>query len=206
MTNRGLCVALLTASLAATSWGVSITTGSNLGTFPIGYDQISLNASGGSGNYTWSLTSGVLPTGLNIAVIPGSSPSQIGLVGIASQPGNYSFTLNVTDGNTNVSQAFTAGITGLTVKDTGLPDTFVNTEFSYTFTPLNNAGAVTFTVTSPALPAGVSLSSAGVLSGTPTVAGNYQINFKIFDGTNTVFRGFQLSVYAVDITTPGIGL
>jgi len=202
MIRRGLGIALLTASLAAAS-GLSITTGSNLGTFPIGYDQISLNASGGTGNYIWGLTSGVLPPGLNIAAIPGSLPSQIGLVGIATQPGNYSFTLGLSDGVTNLSQAFTLKITELTLKDVGLPDSFVNTEFSYTFTPLNYAGAVTFTATSPALPAGVTLSSGGVLSGMPTTAGNYQINFKISDGVDTVFRGDQLSVYAVDISTPG---
>src|SRR5208282_5635301 len=95
MTCRGLCVAFLYCSVATTAWGLSITTGSNLGTNTIGYIQIPLNASGGTGNYTWSLASGSLATGLNIAAIPGSS--QPSLVGVATTPGNYSFSLTVND-------------------------------------------------------------------------------------------------------------
>jgi large repetitive protein len=91
----------------------------------------------------------------------------------------------------------------MTVKDINLPAAFVNYTFSYTLTAINNAGSVTFAVTSPALPAGVTLSAGGVLSGTPTAAGTYSVDFSVTDGTDTIFRGYQLVVYAVDLTTPG---
>src|SRR3984957_8394647 len=203
---HGLFLVLLASllSVAASGGPLTITTNGGLGTYPIGQDQIPLNASGGSGNYTWSLASGSLPTGLNIAPIPGSLPVQIGLVGIANAAGNYSFSLTVNDGTTSVTQAFTAKITALTLKDPNLPDAFLNTFYSYTFTALNNAGPVTFAVTSPALPAGITLSSTGILSGTPTAAGTYNINFSISDGVDTTFRGFQLLVYTVNLTTPGV--
>ncbi len=191
MTRKGLCLALLFSSLATSAWGLSITTNSNLGTFPIGYLQTPLNASGGSGVYTWSLASGTLAPGLNIAVFPGGS--QIGLLGIATTPGNYSFSLTVGDGSTSVTQAFTMRVTGLTLKDTNLPDAFPNTAFSYTFNPLNNAGAVTFTVTSPPLPTGLNLSSGGVLSGMAASAGNYNTSTSAYLMESiTVFRGLQL--------------
>ena len=201
MTRRGLCFAFLYCSAATTGWGLSITTGSNLGTNPIGYIQIPLNATGGTGNYTWSLASGSLASGLNIAAIPGSS--QPSLVGVATTPGNYSFSLTVNDTVTQVTQAFTMRITGLTVKDINLPDAFPNTAYSYTFTPLNNAGTVTFTITSPPLPTGLNLSSGGVLSGSVAAAGTYSVNFSVFDGVDTTFRGYQLQVFAVDLTSPG---
>ena len=183
---------------------LTITNNSNLGSRRIGQQSITLNASGGSGNYTWSLASGSLPPGFNIATVPGSSPVQTGLVGILTTPGNYSFSLTVNDGNTSVTSAFTLTVTGLTVKDPNLPDAFVNTAYSYTFTVLTTAGAVTFTPNAtPVLPAGMSLSAAGVLSGTPTTAGTYSINFSVTDGVSTIGAGYQLVVYAVNLTTPG---
>jgi hypothetical protein len=193
------------ASFSVVSGALTIGGNSALGTYPIGQDQISLNANGGSGNYTWSVASGGLPPGINIAPIPGSSPLQVGLVGIATTTGNYSFSLTVNDGSTSVTQPFTLKITGLTVKDINLPDTFVGTPFTYTFTPLNNAGGVTFAPTSsPPLPGWLNLSAGAVLSGTPAAAGTYQVNFSVFDGVDTTYRGYQLTVYAVDLTTAGV--
>ncbi len=184
---------------------LKITTNGALGTYPIGQDQINLNASGGSGNYTWTVAAGSsLPPGLNIALNPYGPQGQVALVGVATTPNTYAFSLTANDGTTSATQPFTLKITALTVKDQyNLPDAFVTTAYSYTFTPLNFAGNVTFTPTSPALPSGMSLSPGGVLSGTPTAAGTYQVNFSVFDGTDTTYRGYQLVVYAVDLTTPG---
>ncbi len=194
-------VAVLPVSGSAAS--LAITTPSALGTYTIGQAQIFLNATGGTGNYTWSLASGTLPTGLSIRQIPGNSPAQTGLVGIAVSAGNYAFSLTVNDGSTSVTQAFTARITALTVANIGLPDAFSGTAYSYSLTALNNAAPVTFAVTSPALPPGLSLSAAGVLSGTPTTGGVYNINFSVTDGIDTTYRGFQFLVYAVQLTTSG---
>jgi hypothetical protein len=182
---------------------LAISTGGNLGIFTIGQVIFGLNATGGTGNYTWSVASGSLPPGVYLAPYPFGSPGQTGLVGVATTAGTYPFSLTVSDGNSSLTQSFTIQITNLTVKDIGLPDAFVGAPFSYTFTPLNAAGGVTFTPTSPALPAWLSLSAGGVLAGMPTAPGTYTINFSVFDGANTAFRGYQLVVYAVDLTTPG---
>ena len=197
----GMATLFLMAS--GLSAALTITTGSNLGTNSLGQAYVPLNATGGSGSYTWSVASGTLPTGMNIASVPGSSPAQPGLVGVASAAGNYAFSLTVNDGITTATQAFTWKITALTTKDINLPDAFVSTAYSYTLTTLNNSGAVTFAATS-SLPTGLSLSASGVLAGTPTAsAGAYNINFSVTDGTSTVFRGLQLLIYAVDLTTSG---
>ena len=67
---------------------------------------------------------------------------------------------------------------------------------------LDSAGALTWTATG-GLPAGVSLSSAGVLSGTPTAPIFTSVNFSMNDGADTVFSSVSLNVYAVQITTGG---
>src|SRR6516225_4852311 len=83
---------------ALPAWGqVTITTPSSQ-TWPLGEDQIELSATGGTGHYTWSLISGTLPPGLSIRTdVPSFFPSnaQAGLIGVATTPGAYDFTLQV---------------------------------------------------------------------------------------------------------------
>jgi hypothetical protein len=50
----------------------------------------------------------------------------------------------------------------------------------------------------------MALSSSGVLSGTPTVSGFYNINLRLTDSVGTVYNGVSLNVYDVQITTPGV--
>lgn len=207
--TRGLLFASLfgpmTISLFATGQPLNINMNRDLGAYSIGQVQIALNASGGSGNYTWSLASGTLPSGLNIAPIP-ENTSVTGLVGIATCAACagggkvYSFSLTVNDGSTSVTQPFEMRVTTLTLQDINLPDVFVGKPFSYKFTALNaQSGKATFDVTAPGLPVGLSLSSTGTLSGTMPDPGNYQINLSVFDGTDEIYRGFQLTVYQIGL-------
>lgn len=186
---------------------VSITLGSNLGTWTIGEVQDALNASGGNGTYTWSMVSGSLPPGLSIRTdVPSFFPAGTGagLIGIATTPGTYSFTLSVTSNGTMTSQAFTMKITALTEKDVyTVPNGFIGVPYSYTLTPLNAAGAVTWTATS-SLPPGLTFSSNGIISGTPTQSGFWNVNFQFTDGVDTVYRSFGISVFAIHFTTSGL--
>ncbi|MGD0498822.1 MAG: putative Ig domain-containing protein, partial [Bryobacteraceae bacterium] len=186
---------------------LSISTAANL-ILTTGTSQLALDASGGTGTYTWSLSSGTLPTGLALRTdVPSFffASQQAGLIGVATTPGTYNFTLNVVSGIQNTSRAFTVKITALNVMDSStLPDAFANTAYSYSFTALNPAATATFTATGNPLPAGLSLSTAGVLSGTPTAAGNYNFGVNLTDGTDTISRGFNLTVSAVGITTGGL--
>jgi hypothetical protein len=188
---------------------VSTGIGTSLGTWTTGTDQIALSASGGTGTYTWSLVAGALPPGLAIRTdVPSyfSSNQQAGLIGVATTAGTYSFTLKVTSGTQSFTQATSVRITALNIADNAitLPDAFVGTPYNaYQFTALNGAAAVTFTSTNT-LPPGMGLSSSGILSGTPTAAGNYSVNFSITDGTDAVNRSQNFHVYAINITSPGV--
>ncbi len=189
----------------------TITTNSNLGTLHLGTQTVQLTANGGNGTYAWSLTSGTLPPGLALRTdVPTYFPSnaQAGLIGVATTPGTYNFTLSVSSGGVANSQAFTMKVSALDLQDATPPDAFIGNQFSYTFTPIANAGTVTFSVnsnsTNGAMPPGLTLSSSGVLSGTPTSAGNYVIAMNISDGVDNQYEQYNLSVYAVQITTPGL--
>src|SRR5208337_2863323 len=114
--------------------------------------------SGGNGSYTWAYVSGNLPPGLSLRTdVPSFFPAgaTTGLIGVATTPGNYSFTLSVTSGTSTVSQAFTLKITGLNLKDGyTLPDAFVGSAYlttGYQLTAINSSGSlvtVTWTYTS----------------------------------------------------------
>ena len=184
-----------------------VSTGANI-TLTTGAEQFPLSASGGTGTYTWSLTSGSLPTGLALRTdVPSSfgSNQQAGLIGVATTPGTYNFTLTVTSGSQSTPQALSIRITALNFKDSVVPDAFAGAPYSFTLSAVGNAGPVTFAVTGGGAGlSGMSLSGAGVISGTPTPAGSYGFTLSLTDGTDTVFRTFNFPVYAVDITTPGL--
>jgi hypothetical protein len=188
---------------------LAISSGANLGTWPSGTDQIPLSATGGNYSYAWNLVSGSLPPGL---AIRSDGPSwfnagQSGLIGVATTPGNYSFTLSVTSAATTVQKTFTLRITGLNLKNANntLPDAFVNVPYvsaGFQLAAINNAAAVTYTTTSP-LPQGMTLSSSGLLSGTPAASGSYPIYVQITDGVDTVSQWVYLNVYAINIAQSG---
>ena len=93
----------------------SITVGPDLGTCN-GTVQVALTATGGNGTYTWSLGSGHLPSGVVLRTdVPSSFPagSYAGLIGVATTPGTYSFTLAVTSAGNAVSRNCSMKITGL---------------------------------------------------------------------------------------------
>lgn len=77
----------------------------------------------------------------------------------------------------------------------------------YTFTAAGGIGTFTWAVVTGALPAGLTLSTAGVLSGTPTVAGSFPVTVRASSGpagvTQTADASFTLviSTPPVDITT-----
>jgi 6-phosphogluconolactonase (cycloisomerase 2 family) len=62
-----------------------------------------------------------------------------------------------------------------------LPAGTVGSAYSQTLATANSQGTVSFAVTGGALPAGLSLSSGGIISGTPTTAGTYSVTIQATD-------------------------
>ncbi len=202
-----------------------IQTGTNMGTWSVGYTQLQFVATGGTGAYTWSQTAGTLPPGYAIRTdLPSffSANASAGLIGVGTTPGTYNFTLSVTSGSQTVSQVFSITITALTTKDPNLPDAYVGQPYNgsasgYTMTALNPAtgGTVSFSATPSScsvsfptncLPPGLTMSASGQITGTPMAgsAGAYTFNVAVSDGTNTVNHQFVINTYAIIITSGGV--
>ena len=177
-------LAMLIALIVSASVGVRVgavgivfSQGPNLGTYSVGWQEIPLIATGATGPYTWSVVSGSLPPGLSLRTDgPSWFPptANAGIIGIATTPGTYNFTLHVVSTDLQTAdQAATIKISPLISADTfTLPDAFVGASYSYQMIAQTNGGAATWTPTT--LPPGMSLSPTGLLSGIPTTPGNNQ--------------------------------
>jgi hypothetical protein len=142
------------------------------------FDQsLTGTASGGVPPYSWALAPGSsLPSGINLA-------DDGSLTGTPTVAGSYSFTVLVSD-HTNPSQSATATVSvtvapALTLTTTSLPDATAGTAYSQPLTATGGSGLFSWSVVSGSLPDGLSLSSLGVISGTPTATENSSSSFTV---------------------------
>jgi len=85
-----------------------------------------LQATGGTGTYTWSLVQGSLPSNLNL-----SSSGVISGDLAAGTAGTYNFTVQVDDGSTQAQKQFTMNVySGLSVTTNSLPDATEGQQYS----------------------------------------------------------------------------
>jgi uncharacterized protein (TIGR03437 family) len=164
----------VTASLTPAGTGVPIPVVQN--TFSIA----ALQTTGGTPPYTWSVTSG-LPAGM------GLSTSGL-LSGVPTAPGgtSYSLAVSVTDSTQIPLVAAATYIVSVaaptvTVTTTGLVTGMETLAYSTTLTATGGKGPYTWSATGLGA-SGLSLSAAGVLSGTP-IAGSYSPTFTATDSS-----------------------
>jgi Big-like domain-containing protein/putative Ig domain-containing protein/VCBS repeat protein len=140
---------------------------------------------------TVSVTAGVLPTGLTL--------STAGLLsGTATQSGSFPVTLTATNGTLpNATQAFTVIVNAPPAITSANATTFtVGSAGSFTVV-MTGFPAPTVSVTAGTLPAGVTLSPAGVLSGTPDpgTGGVHNVTFTATNGIGAnAVQAFTLTV------------
>ena len=160
-----------------------------------------ISANGGQQPYNFSLVAGQLPTGFGLS----SSGS---LSGISSTGGNFQFTVRVTDGAGAVTQAqyqLTVSTSNLVFVSTALPNAQVNQTYNASLSASGGTSPYLFTIIGGALPQGLTLGATGSISGVPTIAGNYQVTFRVQDSLqNTAQSTITLVVNAFGfrITTP----
>ncbi|MGB7731153.1 MAG: Ig domain-containing protein [Candidatus Acidiferrum sp.] len=146
----------------------------------------SLAATGGTTPYTWSISASSLPPGLNLNASTGA------ISGTPTAAGTFGFTVKVTDSTTPTAQSATqklsiavaAAQTPVSITTTFLPEGQQGN--TYTATLLTARGGVTpysWSVSAGALPAGLTLSSSGTLSGVPTASGSFAVTIKVKDST-----------------------
>jgi Phosphoesterase family/Putative Ig domain/Cellulase (glycosyl hydrolase family 5) len=158
-----------------------------------------LVATGGLLPYTWTLTSGSLPAGISL--------SAGGLLsGVPTTAGSSTFTVRVTDGAASTQAAtYTLIINAATLTITSLtvPSGTVGSAYSFQLTAQGGATPYTWAVSSGSLPTSLSLSSGGLISGTPTVAGTSTFTIQVTDNVAaTATQSYSLTIVS---NTPSAG-
>ena len=165
------------------------------------YSQI-LAATGGLQPYVWSMTTGTLPAGLAL-----DGPAGV-ISGTPTSSGTATVTYKVTDANSKTSTK-SLGITiigPLSITTTTLVSGTTGTSYSQTLAATGGKTPYTWSKTAGNLPAGYSLSTAGVISGTTTSTGTYSFTAQVKDANNTTStKSINISVYAPpSITTASL--
>jgi hypothetical protein len=207
-TIRNFVFVILVLSAQAFAQQLSIETGDL--TLSIGRVEVELTATGGTGSgYAWSVIDGTLPPGVLLRTDTPywfNPSTTAGLIGVATAPGTYNFTLRVTDSLANVAtRPVTMTITRLVVtSDSQFADASVGVFYSKTITTAGATGPVSFNLPSGQyLPDGLTLDSeTGVLSGTPTSTDPCSFWVNISDSTGTIARNFQFFISALRIVSP----
>jgi hypothetical protein len=195
-----------TANLSITVTGALAITTTSL---PNGVQNTSYGASvaatGGVGPYSFSITSGAPPSGITMnanGVFSGSS-SVVGTANFTVQAKDSSTPAQTATANLSITIASTLSIT-----TGGLSNGVVNDSYSATLMASGGIPAYTFTVNSGNLPAGLSLSASGTISGTPSAAGTSNFTVQVKDSNtpaDTATANLSITVTgALTITTTSL--
>ncbi len=173
----------ITVSAAAPSTLTIATTSLAAGKNGSSYSA-TLSAAGGTPGYTWSIASGSLPAGLAL--------SSAGVIsGTPTASGTSTFTVAVKDSGSPVqtasaqeSIAVSAAPSNLTITSTSLAAGKNGSSYSTTLSAAGGTPGYTWSIASGSLPAGLSLSSGGVISGTPTANGTATFTVSVKDSAS----------------------
>ena len=156
-------------------------------------------ATGGAGPIAFTLSAGALPQGLTL-----SSAGTIS--GTPTTSGTVNFTVRADDG---LSPAFFRALAiqviapPIVISTTTLSGGSIGSAYSDAVVATGGSGGLQFTVTTGVLPAGLILSSGGLISGIPTVVGTSNFTVSVTDAfSNSASRVFSIAVISpISITS-----
>jgi uncharacterized protein YhjY with autotransporter beta-barrel domain len=163
-----------------------------------------LTTSGGTAPYTYTVSAGTLPAGLTLAPDGTLSGTPVGAR-------NYSFTITTQDssgapGPYSVSRSYTVTIAPPFIELTPvtLPNATFDVPYNQTITANGSVGPYSFAVTSGTLPAGITLTPGGTLSGTPTRGGATGFTITATDATTAPGPYLGARAYSITVDVPAL--
>jgi hypothetical protein len=152
------------------------TTGLSAATAGLAYSA-TLSSSGGRAPFVYSLLRGSLPAGMALSTA-GS------LTGTPTSAGTFNLEISARDAmgaTAQVPLTLVVQSSALRFFSRGLANGQFGQTYSSTLLTVNGISPLTFSIVQGSLPAGLTLSSNGNISGTPTASGLYQITFRVLD-------------------------
>lgn len=156
--------------------------------------SVQLAASGGEPPYTWSITNGTLPPGLTLSGAGAIS-------GIPTVTGSYPITVQVADQFQNTaSKSLSISVVqgSLLITTNNLPNGTQGVGYSATLGAAGGTPPYTWSLAAGTLPDGLNVDpNSGIISGTPTSAGNSQFTIQVADSQqNTAQANLQITINA----------
>ena len=135
-----------------------------------------------SGTVGWSITQGVLPSGLTL------NPATGVIAGTPTVIGTFTFTVQATDSLASDDQELSITVASqLTIVTTNLPIGTVRANYSAQVNAAGAVGALTWIVSQGSLPPGLTLGqTTGVIAGTPTTAGTVGFTVTVTDAAGGI--------------------
>ena len=154
--------------------------------------SLAVSATGGTPGYTWSDPGTTLPPGLTLSTVNNQAtvtgtPTSTGLpVPLPSGGVVFPVSLTVTDSKGRVSSVgfnWTINYPPIAVSNPGTQTSTVGTPDTVALSVTGGSGS--FSWASATLPAGLAISSTGVISGAPTTVGTTQVTLTVTDTKST---------------------
>lgn len=168
---------------------ISVTQPTATGTFGVGYAS-GVTATGGQGLHTYSSSN--LPLWLSLDTKTGA------LTGTPDATGTFTFDVVARDSNLFAGIAHVSinvGPPTTTLSALTVTSQFTARPFLDSVTATGGTSADAFSVVSGALPPGITLSPAGVLSGVPTLEGIYAFDIEVVDDNGfTGRRSYSITI------------
>ena len=155
------------------------------------YPATTFTPAGGDGNYIWSATN--LPAGLSI------TPTSGFIYGTPTATGTVSVTVSLNDdlGDTTATRTYSLTVNAAPSILTASLPTGEKTA-AYTTTLTGSGGTTPYSWSATGIPAGLSLSTAGVISGIPTGTGTSTVALTLTDAAGaTATANLSLTIYVV---------
>lgn len=153
----------------------------------------SLSTISGSGWYNSgaSATTGTAPSTITSS---GTTYSFTGWTVDGSSVTGNPITTTMNSAKTATANYISACSSPPSITTSSLPDGYVGTSYNQTLTVTSGTPSYTWSLLSGSIP-GLSLSTAGVISGTPTTAGTYQFTVQVNDANNcTANKNLQIII------------
>jgi hypothetical protein len=176
------------------------------GTVAVAY-SVAMSGSGGTAPYSFGVTLGALPAGLTLT---GAGV----LAGTPTAAGSSTFTIRGTDAlgcfaelvSTVVIAAAPPPVCpAITLAPVTLPNGLLGTAYSQPLTAAGGTAPYVYGVTAGTLPAGLTLSTAGQLSGTPSVIGSSSFTVRATDAVGCFTeRSYVMAITTAVATMPEI--